>query len=351
MHLKQHLIIIFFVLICLTAPSFSIFTETGPEYVPLNQLALKYGLRHERDPITGRETFSGNGYQMTLCAGMSSVMINNKLTFLDNEAKIVDGKIAVPSNNFTRIATMLKEYSQQEQDRTEENNTIKKVVLDAGHGGIFRGARGKNGLLEKQITLDVAKRLKKILEEKDITVIMTRERDANLAPSLDEDLQRRIDIANREQPDLFISIHANWCSDSSVRGFEIYYCEEKPVSNHKIKLDRINQSDDSLDNDTKKVLNYVLRDEYKKETQDLAEEIKDAFEKLNTPDRGIRNARFKVIKKTECPSLLVEMDYLSNKTACHKLATTSYRQQIAEKLGEAILNYQTIILKNERFTK
>ncbi len=345
--LKNFFLLTFILAICLGFSATTATADPGLKYMPLSQLAFKYGLRHERDPVTGREVFTGNGYQMVVSAGMSSVLVNDELAFLDEAARMVKGNISVPVSNFIRIETMLK----NEHENQLSLNSLKKIVLDPGHGGIFRGAMGRNGTTEKKVNLDISKKLKKLLEKKGIKVIMTRERDVNLAPNLNEDLQRRVDIANREQPDLFISIHANWCSSPNVRGFEIFYCKNKPVSNYRIKPDRIGQKDDSLDTETKKVLGYILRDEYKNETLDIAQEIKKSFKKLDTPNRGIKAARFKVIKKTECPSILVEVGFLSNKNSCRRLSDPSYRQKVAKKLFEAIMNYQKKMANNERFTK
>jgi len=185
---------------------------------------------------------------------------------------------------------------------------IKKVVIDPGHGGCFRGTRGSNDLLEKDIVLDIGLKLKGILEARGIKVVMTRETDRQLSSNLNKDLDRRAAVANMERPDLFISIHANYCEDESVRGFEIYYSNHKPASN------------------------------CKKQTIDLANEVKKSLDSL-IKDRGVRAKDFRVIKKAECPAILVEVEYLSNKSACQDLSKESYRLDIAKKLLDAILNF------------
>ena len=317
-------------------------------YVILKQLADKYGLQHERDQITGREIFSGNGTKMVVCSGMLTVMINNQITILKDRAKLINGEISIPAADFPEIESKLK--AAQTEHVTNEF-CFKKVVLDPGHGGDFTGARGRNGTLEKDINLKIALKLKALLEEKKIAVIMTRTTDIHLSPNLNEDLERRAESANREQPDLFISIHCNWTNQASIRGFEIYYCNEKPVSQApKVKAEHLGKTDE-YDQKTREILQDILRDEYKQETAEFAEEVKDSFNKLPTENRGIRQANFRVIKKTTCPSILVEVDFISNRTTAKQLSEDAYRQQIAQRLCESVLNYQQKIIRTEGFTK
>ncbi|MBI4711736.1 MAG: N-acetylmuramoyl-L-alanine amidase [Planctomycetes bacterium] len=321
-------------------------------YIAITQLAEKYNLRHEKDTLTGREIFSGNGYSIIAAPGMSSILINEKLTVLNDRLGTVNGELAISERDVPKVETVLLQPHQEDETTTKDKTRhgLKKIVIDPGHGGDFRGAKGKNGLLEKDINLDVAKRLKKLLEQEDIKVIMTRERDVSLSANLNEDLQRRADIANREHPDLFISIHSNWSADSSVQGFEIYYCPDKNGSTPAVTADKIG-TPEPIDKDARKMLSYLLKDEYETQTMELAREIKKSFRKLPTDDRGIRKANFRVIKQSECPALLVEMDFISNKKVSRHMADESYRQEIAERLSKAILSYGTEVGQTDRFTK
>ncbi|MFH0889510.1 MAG: N-acetylmuramoyl-L-alanine amidase [Planctomycetota bacterium] len=304
-------------------------------YVTLNHLAQKYNLRHEKDQITGREVFSGNGYNIVASSGMSTILVNNKLTVLHDKLKSINGQLALSQQDFSRIDIFLKDSSNNEKLTTK--NIIKKVVIDSGHGGNFRGCKSNNGLLEKNVNLDIAKRLRELLEENGVKVVMTRTTDKHLSSNLNEDLQRRADIANREGADLFISIHCNWSNDSSVKGFEIYYSPE----NHCLPSLNDNNIGERQPNDrqTQKVLSYILKDEYSKRSIEIANGIKKQFNTLPTEDRGIRKANFKVIKYTECPSILIEMDFLSNKSVSANFHKESYRQEIADKIKQAIFSY------------
>lgn len=316
-------------------------------YIHLKQLTEKYVLQHERDPVTGREVFLGNGTEIVICSSMFTMLINGRLTTLFYRSRTIKGEIAVSSIDSRKIESLLKEST---GNHDNHRYRIKKVVIDPGHGGKFGGARGRNGVLEKNIVLDIALKLRIVLQKKGIKAVMTRTRDVHLSPHLNEDLNRRVAIANREQPDLFISIHANWTANSSARGFEIYYHNNKPVSHSKIRLDRLGVKP-TVNRATQNILNHALCDEYQKETIEFAREIQREFNHLPTNNRGIRKANFRVIKKTECPSVLVEVDFLSNRIACKKLCQDSYRLSLARRLSQAILNYQNKLIASEGFTK
>src|SRR3989339_161738 len=199
--------------------------DTKVSYVTLNQLAQKYNLKHEKDDLTGREMFSGNGYNLIASRGMTSIMVNNKFTVLEQKLKSINGQLALSTGDFSKIETIMTEPHRKDiSARTK--GVIRKVVIDPGHGGDFRGCKGRNGLCEKDVNLDVSKRLRDLLENNGIKVTLTRTTDRPLSANLNEDLNSRVDVANREQPDLFISIHCNWSNNSDVRGFEIFYSPE-----------------------------------------------------------------------------------------------------------------------------
>ena len=316
-------------------------------YINLKPLAEKYELKHERDPVTGRETFSGSGTKLIVCSGMMTILINNQVSLLEDRAKTINGEIAIPSGDIEKLELKIKE---SHSEHAKKEYGIKKVVLDAGHGGAFKGALGVSGVMEKEINLAVALKLKALLESKDIKVVMTRERDTSLSANLSEDLDRRVAIANREQPDLFISIHCNWSNQSRACGFEIYYSSKKPLPT--LKLNPSLQSDNSkVDSSTRKILSYALREEYRKETMELGKEVKKEFNKLDINDRGIRDADFRVIKKTEIPAILVELDYLSNKKMCCELMEDSYQSKLAQRLADAIINYHEKLSASQGATK
>ncbi|MFH1227034.1 MAG: N-acetylmuramoyl-L-alanine amidase [Planctomycetota bacterium] len=321
-------------------------------YVTLNSLAEKYKLSHEKNAMTGREIFSGNGYTLIASIGMSSMLVNEKLAVLDDRIKSVDGQIAISERDMPKVELLLADASFREDDDKLRNTkrSLGKIVIDPGHGGPFRGCKGANGLIEKTVNLDVARKLKLLLEKEGIKVVLTRDRDTSLSHNLNEDLQRRADVANREQADLFISIHCNWSNDSSIEGFEIYYCDEKNSGQPPVTPGKAGTSQ-ALNKENTAILSYLLKDEYKNQTMEIAKEVKSKLNDLPTEDRGIKKANFRVIKQVKCPAILVEMDFISNKKKARSLSSEEYRQEVAAKLKSAIISYESKIAQTNRTGK
>lgn len=305
-------------------------------YITLAQLAQKYNLKHEKDALTGREVFSGNGYNIVASSGMSGIVVNDKFTVLEQKLKSINGQLVISKDDFSKVETILIE-PQRHEAKTRRKGVIRKVVIDPGHGGDFRGCKGRNGLCEKVVNLDIAKRLRDMLEDKGIKVVMTRTTDRSLSANLNEDLRARVEVGNREQPDLFISIHCNWSNNSAVRGFEIYYSPENNVQPS--LSSRTIGEDKPDDRQTQKALAFILKDEYSVRTIEIARAIQKQFNKLPTDDRGVKKANFKVVKYSEYPSILVEMDFLSHKTVAANFNKDAYRQDVAERLRDAIISY------------
>lgn len=318
--------------------------DKNAPYISLETLSDKYDLLHESDGITGREIFTGNGTKIIVCAGMMTVLVNDNLLVLEDYAKTINGQISIAPGDLAKIE---KQISEHQTTYGKKEWGIRKVVIDPGHGGNFKGAQGTNGILEKEINLCVAKKLKLLLQANGIKVVLTRERDTHLSPNLNEDLNCRVAIANKEQPDLFISIHCNWAKQSSANGFEIYYCNEKPLPSYCVK--KTNPGE--LDSSTKKIISYALREEFLQESLDFSREVQRIFDQLPTNNRGIHTADFRVIKKTECPAILVEVDFISNQTMCKRLSSDSYQCEIAQKLAKSVLNYQERLIATQGFAK
>lgn len=215
-----------------------------------------------------------------------------------------------------------------------------KIVIDAGHGGKDPGAIGRTGLYEKTVVLDIAKRVKNILENKGITVTMTRDRDEFIS------LEGRTEITTRAKADLFVSIHANSNpSRNSVQGMEIYALrelsarekkEEQRVKNQQIFFNNLamNRSPD-LDN----ILQDMLYSYKRSESVAVASYVLDnTTKKESIYSNGLHTAGYFVLRNTLIPAILVEVGYLSNTKEEGLLKSTDYRQKIANGLAESILS-------------
>jgi len=210
--------------------------------------------------------------------------------------------------------------------RPERNaaRPLKVIVIDAGHGGNDSGARSADKKLdEKTFTLDVAKRLQRLLAGGDWRVVMTRTDDTYIA------LPERATAANAARADIFISIHFNAVANGpSVRGTETYVLTprfQRSTSSAKASPeDKVAQPGNQHDT-WSAVLGYHVH--------------RQLLAKLKTEDRGYKRARFAVLRLADCPSVLVEAGYLSNADDARRIADASFRGDIAEALASAINAY------------
>jgi N-acetylmuramoyl-L-alanine amidase len=217
---------------------------------------------------------------------------------------------------------------------------IGRIVIDAGHGGHDSGTVGPGGIQEKEIVLDVALRLGKLLKQRlGADVIFTRDNDTFVP------LETRTAIANKAQADLFLSIHANSSSDSSARGVETYYlnfttspdalevaARENAVSNESIH---------ELSDLVKKITLKDKIDESREFAADVQKSLYDDLEDGNPGlrDRGVKKAPFVVLIGANMPSILAEISFLTNSDDARELQQPAYRQRIAESLYRGVSRY------------
>lgn len=228
---------------------------------------------------------------------------------------------------------------------------IKKIIIDPGHGGADSGAVAAQGILEKEITLDIAVRLRKLLQKRDFQVVMTRE-DDSMVP-----IHQRVAIANTEKADLFVSIHANWFKTPVINGVETFYLG--PTDDpHSIQLAELeNKGSGYTLGHFRQLLENVYVDVRRGESRQLAMSIQNhlsiSLRKLNPnlTNRGVKMAPFLVLVATRMPAVLAEVSFLSNQHEAHLLSTPRYRQGVARALAKGIHTYdQTLRLTTQKGT-
>jgi N-acetylmuramoyl-L-alanine amidase len=213
-----------------------------------------------------------------------------------------------------------------------------RIVLDAGHGGWDLGTVGRQGLLEKDLVLDVTQRLGKLLQARlGSEVMFTRTSDSYLP------LDQRADFANQAQADLFVSVHANYSNSAAARGVETYYTNlfSAPGSKEVEKHD-----DGTFAKLTPVSLSAGELHEKIEESRRLAASVQRALYATlaaNSPDirnRGIKDASYVVLTGTTMPAILTEISFVSSPEDERNLQSAAYRQQIAEALYKGIAGYQ-----------
>jgi N-acetylmuramoyl-L-alanine amidase len=217
---------------------------------------------------------------------------------------------------------------------------IGRIVVDAGHGGHDMGTTGPGGLLEKDLTLDVALRLGKLLESKlGAEVIYTRD-DDSFVP-----LETRTAIANQNQADLFISIHANSSKEPSARGVETYYLNFTSSADALEVAARENAVSETSIHELQDLVKKIALKEKIGESHEFAADVQRSLWGglgAKTPalrNRGVKKAPFIVLIGANMPSVLVEISFLSNPIDERRLKLPEYRQRVAEYLYRGITHY------------
>lgn len=225
-------------------------------------------------------------------------------------------------------------------DALKASHKVGVIVIDPGHGGKDPGAVGKRGLKEKDVTLKIAKALEKRLRRKSrAKIVLTRKRDRFIP------LEERTAIANTARADIFVSIHVNASPNRKASGVETYYLD---VSNDKRSIQvaaRENSASAKATGDLQYILRDLMRTANRHESSALATHIQDSLvSKLKKKYRGIsgngvKGAPFYVLVRTNMPSILVEVSFISNPKTEKRLKTQKYIDEIAAGIADGVLSF------------
>lgn len=209
------------------------------------------------------------------------------------------------------------------------------VVLDAGHGGHDTGTVGADGLQEKNVVLDVALRLGKLLRQRlGLRVVYTRSDDTFIP------LEQRTAIANRVHADLFVSIHGNSNPDPAAAGVETYYLDLTDNRQAMAVAARENAGSEADVHDLSSLVRKIALNDKMQESHELARDVETNLARVSGQEnRGVKTAPFVVLIGARMPSVLAEISFLSNRGDDHKLHAAAYRQELAEGLYEGIHRY------------
>jgi N-acetylmuramoyl-L-alanine amidase len=225
--------------------------------------------------------------------------------------------------------------------------SIKTIVIDPGHGGRQTGAISDSGVAEKDITLDVALRLHRLMEKAPFAVFLTRETDKTLP------LEQRVAFANAKKADLFVSIHVNWMEPRYIRGPETYFVGPSNDA-ATLSLATLENRESSYSfTDYRRILDKIYIDTRRDESRRLAKSIQtELYRSLRqtNPDvenRGVKMAPFVVLVGTQMPAILVEISCLSNDDEVKLLTSAEYREKIALALFKGIRSYASKLNRSD----
>ena len=221
------------------------------------------------------------------------------------------------------------------------------IVVDPGHGGVETGAVGPSGLQEKDVTLDLARRLASRLGRDGVTVVLTRDEDRVLG------LDERTTVANQNKAELFVSIHLNAARGKKALGAETYYLATDATDDEARTLaglenkayagaDAAAPSGETPDPSLELILWDLAQNRYLEESARLAEAVqKEMNELTGTRDRGVRQAPFTVLMGATMPAILVEVGFISNAEEEARFKDDAYKDKVVEALVRAIGSFRT----------
>lgn len=336
-----------------------VITLNNTQYIPLTRICDVYDLNWKWDPYVKTATIERKG-KIVLMEGSRMMLVNGSEVELDRPVLQSQGTIYVPTSfvksGLSRIVESL--YASKPQSLTPPEGTNKKfiirsVILDPGHGGKDPGAIGvRLHLKERNLTLLVAKKLREELESQGISVSMTRDNDTFIP------LPKRTEIANRTGVDLFISVHINASRTRSLNGFECYYLSEATDDNARaleaLENSSLQLGDTSVtahSSGVDKALWDLTLTENRRESAALASYICRSVEaNMEIKNRGIRTARFFVLKGTRMPAVLLEMGYMSNIAEERKMNDGAYWNRMVDAVAKGIIKYKNEYERTEGFT-
>ena len=284
---------------------------------------------------------------------LSSEVVNeNGVYYLPTQSffsiiqNLSDSSSIIYTNNvirFTSISADKKIVKKNVDLRSEKEKwEFKTIVIDAGHGGKDPGAVGYRGTKEKDIALDVAKRLeKKLSKNMNVKIIMTRDEDVFLR------LSERTKIANESNGNLFISIHTNAAEDRRASGFETFLIG--PNKNEAaVRVAARENAVLELEGSTgKKLTNEdliqatIAQSAFASKSEQFASMVqKEIKKRVQSRDRGVKQAGFYVLMGASMPNVLVELGFISNPSEEKKLRSPQYRDQLATAIYRAVEQYQ-----------
>lgn len=357
--------LVFLILALPVAAQAQSFWIKGYKYYPLYKICQDKEIEYNWDSIGRVATLEKDGVVAKLRIGSDSALVNDKdLIDIGPPVYFHEETVVVPStfankgifDIFRRGKSKSKSRGASARRAKSQSHSIKTIVLDPGHGGKDPGAIGKyHKLKEKEVNLDIAKRLKNILKASGIDVYLTRSTDVFIP------LPERAEFASSKKANFFISIHSNATKSRWMRGFEIYYLSEKKADDSDRALQAAKDRSSSMKelngySTNVKAIAYDLSfTENRKQSIGLAESIIKTIKKkrIYSGRKNIKDAGFHVLKnfKTIMPAILVEVGYLSNRNEEGLLKTSSYRQKVAQGIADGILAYSREYEKENGFSR
>jgi len=293
-------------------------------YVAVEDVASYYGLGPDARGVLNRAEFKTSFAQLEMEGDRRDILLNGVNHWLSAPILATRGKLWIAESD---VLKTLDPVLQHERLR-KPGASVRTIVLDPGHGGGDRGTRGRSSF-EKVMTLDVAKRVERDLAGSGLRVFLTRTADTTVA------LEDRVEFAQTKGADLYVSIHFN-SGGGSAEGIETYCTAPAGTSS------TANFSGNSADRDTGQRNSIaVANNRFDDQNVWLGHCVqKSLLQATRAMDRGIRRARFYVLRYATCPAILIEAGFLSNPVEEQRILRSEYRELLAKSIADGILTYK-----------
>lgn len=305
----------------------------GVEYLDAGRFGARYGLKPTTAAAGNQLTLKSAWTEIVLEADSRESSINGLRVFLGDPVRLHRGRLLLSRHDVEKSFMPLL-LPGSGQDQVPE---LKRIVIDPGHGGRDPGKENHRlKVNEKTLTLDTARRLQRVLEAMGYKVQLTREDDRHLGPDKVSDLQNRALQANRDGADLFISLHYNAVEAGAdkVTGVEIYTLTPQHQfstadADRKDRSGAAAASPGNVLDHWNIMLGYQVH--------------RHMIQDLRAADRGLKRARWAVLRDVACPAILIEAGFLSNDAEARRIATPEYRQKIAVAIADGVQAYGNIL--------
>ncbi|HEU5079257.1 MAG TPA: N-acetylmuramoyl-L-alanine amidase [Opitutaceae bacterium] len=299
----------------------------GIEYISTTEFASRYDLKAVWTTRGKRVAIIGGKTRVELEADARDCQVNSLRVLMGEPARLYRKTLYISKIDAERFIGPIIDPSLQHSPRA----AVRVVALDAGHGGRDKGkVNDRLGVMEKTVTLDVVQRLKKILEASGFKVVLTRSDDRYV------ELDDRPALAKKAGADVFVSVHFNSVETGAKRvtGVEVFsLTPQYQFSTDDSQREATDQARIFNPGNANDALNSRLGYEIHRQI----------VHDLKVADRGHKRQRFKVLRLAECPAVLIEGGYLSNDTEARKIATASFRQNLARSIADGVINFAELV--------
>ena len=311
--------------IAIAAVEWQVIKVNGHDYLSVDNISKFYGLPAEVVPSGAKIQKNTADHPLEFVSGSREAIINGARSWLCFPVIEQDGKSLVTRTDVAKtIEPLVRPH------RVPNVGNVQTVVLDAGHGGYDKGQVSRYGA-EKDFALDVARKLRPILQAKGLRVIMTREGDYFVP------LEVRAKIANSAHNSIFVSIHFNATNDDpNATGFEIFSFTPRgapSTSDGTVTASSVNMQPGTSADAQSLALSACI--------------YHSVLGQLREYDRGIKRARFAVLRLTKVPAVLIECGFLTERGESKLISSKDWRAKLAGAIAVGIENYQSLPIKKQ----